>query len=73
LKNIWQPNPGAALSVHIEIQKVPRMSDKKIFSILATEWAKGSVVFIMTSFQNSDYKCPISFAVLLILLVVISA
>lgn len=32
----------------------------------------GSVVFIMTTFQNSDYKYHISFAVLLILLVVMS-
>jgi len=30
LKNTWKPNPGAALSVHIEIQKVPRISDKKV-------------------------------------------
>jgi hypothetical protein len=33
----------------------------------------GSVVFIMTSFQNSDYKCPISFVVLLISLDVMIA
>ena len=49
------------------------MSDNNIFLILATEWTKVSMVFIMIEFQNVDCKCAISYAVVLILLVIMSA